>query len=133
VIISSSLPELISDYKYKLNQQYSLTDLSPVHWLLGIKITRDRVARTILLSQTSYIDAILSCFSLSDAKPVTTPITPGTVLSGVAVVAHLGTLKFLPKIDSDHLRLGLIDSLDGGPDLVSVGLGLDTVEYVVRD
>jgi hypothetical protein len=41
VIISSSLPELISDYKYKLNQQYSLTDLSPVHWLLGIKITRD--------------------------------------------------------------------------------------------
>jgi hypothetical protein len=103
VIISSSLPELISDYKYKLNQQYSLTDLSPVHWLLGIKITRDRVARTILLSQTSYIDTILSCFSLSDAKPVTTPITPGTVLSGVAVVAHLGTLKFLPKIDSDHL------------------------------
>jgi hypothetical protein len=29
----------------------------------------------------SYIDAILSCFSLSDTKPVATPITPGVVLS----------------------------------------------------
>jgi hypothetical protein len=76
-----SSPKLIADYKTKLNERYSLTDLGPVHWLLGIKITRDREARTISLSQTSYIDAILPVFSLSDAKPVATPITPGTVLS----------------------------------------------------
>jgi hypothetical protein len=36
---------------------------------------------TISLSQTSYIDTILSRFSLDDAKPRTTPITPGTNLS----------------------------------------------------
>ena len=80
-LITGSSPELIADYKRKLNDCFSLTDLGPVHWLLGIKITRDREARTISLSQTSYIDAILSRFSLSDAKPVATPITPGTVLS----------------------------------------------------
>jgi hypothetical protein len=80
-LITGSSPELISDYKHKLNERYSLTDLGPVHWLLGIKITRDREARTISLSQTSYIDTILSRFSLSDAKPVASPISPGTVLS----------------------------------------------------
>jgi transposase InsO family protein len=80
-LISGSSPELIADYKQKLNSRYPLTDLGPVHWLLGIKITRDRDARTISLSQTSYIDNILARFSLSDAKPFATPITPGTVLS----------------------------------------------------
>ena len=80
-LITGSSPELIVDYKNKLNERYSLTDLGPVHWLLGIKITRDRQARIISLSQMSYIDAILSWFSLSNAKPVATPITPSTVLS----------------------------------------------------
>jgi hypothetical protein len=56
----------------------------------------------------------------------------GEVRSGVVVVAHLGALKFLPEIDSDHLRPGLIDSFDRGPDFVSVCLGLDAVEYMVR-
>jgi hypothetical protein len=84
-LITGSSLELIADYKQKLNDCYSLTDLGPVHssihWLLGIKITRNCEAHTISLSQTSYIDAILSCFSLSNARPVATPITPGTVLS----------------------------------------------------
>ena len=80
-LITGSSTKLISSYKSKLNERYSLTDLGPVHWLLGIKITRSRQARTISLSQTSYIDAILSRFFLSDAKPVATPITPGTILS----------------------------------------------------
>ena len=35
-------------------------DLGAVNWLLGIKIMRDSEARTILLSQESYIDSILT-------------------------------------------------------------------------
>ena len=31
----------IQDYKDKLKEKYSLTDLGPANWLLGIKITRD--------------------------------------------------------------------------------------------
>jgi hypothetical protein len=77
-VITGSSEELISEYKRELNSRYSLTDLGPIHWLLGIKVTRNRKARTISLSQTSYIDTILSKFSLSDAKPVATPIVPGT-------------------------------------------------------
>ena len=48
VLIGSSA-KLIAEYKSKLNQCYTLTDLGPVHWLLGIKITRNRSARTISL------------------------------------------------------------------------------------
>ena len=80
-MITGSSRDLISEYKRTLHSCYSLTDLGPIHWLLGIKVTRDREVRTISLSQTSYIDTILSRFSLSDAKPIASPITPGASYS----------------------------------------------------
>ena len=49
-------------------------ELGPVQWLLGIKVTRNREARTISLSQEGYIASILERFSLQDAKAVDTPM-----------------------------------------------------------
>jgi len=49
--------------------------------MLGIKITRDRAARTISLSQASYIDSILARFALANAKPYGSPMVPGLVYS----------------------------------------------------
>jgi hypothetical protein len=80
-MITGSLTHLISEHKHKLNKHYPLTNFGPIHWLLSIKITCDCKAQTISLSQSSYIDTILSHFSLRDAKPCATPITPGTNLS----------------------------------------------------
>jgi hypothetical protein len=80
-VLTGSLSEQIAEYKLKLNFCYALTDLGPVHWLLGIKVTRDRAAHTKSLSQKAYIDAILSRFTLSDAKAYGTPMTPGAIYS----------------------------------------------------
>ncbi len=80
-IFTGSSKDLIAQYKKKINACYALTDLGPAHWLLGIKITRNRAARTISLSQASYIDAILVCFALADAKPYGSPMVPGLVYS----------------------------------------------------
>ena len=73
-VITGSSPELIKDFKIKLNDCYALTDLGPVQWLLGIKVTRNREACTISLSQEGYIALILEWFSLQDAKAVDTPM-----------------------------------------------------------
>jgi hypothetical protein len=78
---TGNLTHHISEHKCKLNEHYPLTNLGPIHWLLRIKITHNCEACTISLSQTSYIDTILSRFSLSNAKPHATPITPGSSLS----------------------------------------------------
>ena len=75
--ITSSLGELMQDFKKKINERHSITDLGPIHWLLGIKVTRDRGARTISLSQESYINTIVKCFNLDTAKSIPSPITPG--------------------------------------------------------
>jgi hypothetical protein len=40
-IFTGSSKELIMLYKQKLNDCYALTDLGPIHWLLGIKVTHN--------------------------------------------------------------------------------------------
>jgi reverse transcriptase-like protein len=54
-IFTGSSKELIVLYKQKLNDCYALTDLGPIHWLLGIKVMCNRAAHMISLSQTSFI------------------------------------------------------------------------------
>jgi hypothetical protein len=105
-MITGSSGDLISEYKQRLHSRYSLTDLGPIHWLLGIKITCDREARTISLSQTSYINTILSRFSLSNAKPVASPITPGAIYSktdtpsDATQVAHMKKTPYREAVGS---------------------------------
>ena len=53
-----------------------MTDLGPISWVLGIKVTRDLDNRTLGLSQTAYIDSILNCFNFTNMKPVSTPMDP---------------------------------------------------------
>ena len=74
--ITGNNNDLIQQYKKKIQSKYSLTDLGPINWLLGIKVTRDREAKTISLSQSSYIDSILTRFNFADCKPVATPMDP---------------------------------------------------------
>jgi len=79
--LTGSSPELIAKYKRKFNDPYTLTDLRSIHQSLGIMITRDRSARTISLSQTSFIDSIPTRFGLGNAKPYGTPMAPEATYS----------------------------------------------------
>ena len=67
---------LIQKYKDKLKERYSLTDLGAANWSLGIKITRNLEARSISLSQSSYINSILMQFNFMDVKPSAIPMDP---------------------------------------------------------
>ena len=80
-ILTGTSSRLITRYKRKLNACHALTDLGPMHWLLGIKVTRDRTTHTISLSQSAFIDTILSHFSLADIKPHGSLMVPGTIYS----------------------------------------------------
>ena len=80
-VITGSSAKLIADYKAKFNARYALTDLGPVSWLLGLKVTRDRENRTICLSQTAYINTMLDRFALTDTKPFRSPMVPGIIYS----------------------------------------------------
>ena len=49
----------ITHFKAQLREHFEITDLGELHWLLGLKVTRDCTAHTITLSQNAYVDTIL--------------------------------------------------------------------------
>lgn len=51
-------------------------DLGEAHWILGIEIICNREKRTIELLQQRYVESILKCFNMQDARPVTMPMDP---------------------------------------------------------
>ena len=75
-----SSQKLMNEFKKRINGRYSLTDLGPCHWHLGIKIERDDEEGTMALSQTTYIDSILARFNFDEAKPTAIPIDPNRPL-----------------------------------------------------
>jgi len=67
-------PMAIVSFKELLGNDFEITDLGELKFMLGILITRDRHNRLIYLNQSAYISQILTRFGLQDAIPVSTPL-----------------------------------------------------------
>jgi hypothetical protein len=80
-MVTGSDIKLIRKFKEDMNAKYRLTDLGAANWLLGIKITRDLINKTLSLSQHAYIDAIITKFNFDDLKPSAMPMDPSAPLS----------------------------------------------------
>lgn len=57
----------------QLKDRFNIKDLGDSEFMLGMKITRDRKAKTITLDQELYITKALEKFGLDQCKPVSTP------------------------------------------------------------
>jgi hypothetical protein len=68
--ITESNKKLLENTKNNIKGEFNMKDLGKIYWLLYIKINRDRTTKTISLCQDIYIEKILKCFNLQDAKPV---------------------------------------------------------------
>ena len=73
LIAGSSMRE-INNLNTRLSSTFKMKDLGPAKQILGMKISRDRSAGTLNLSQELYIEKVLSRFRVNDAKPRTTPL-----------------------------------------------------------
>ena len=51
------------------------------HYILGLKITRNRSERQLSLSQQEYVRRVVERYGMTDCNPAATPLTMGTVLS----------------------------------------------------
>jgi len=71
----------VDEARRQLHLEFKMKSLGPVSWLLGIKIERDRKARTITLTQQSYTESILKLFRMEDCHPVSTPGASNVILT----------------------------------------------------
>ena len=98
-MVTGSLKELVCNFKAEMGTRFKITDLGPISWLLGMKVTRDRDRQTLSISQEPYIEAILAKYNFVDAKPVSIPMDPNVQLStnqSPTSTADIAAMKLVP-------------------------------------
>jgi hypothetical protein len=81
LLLVSNSKLAIQRVKSELASQFTLHDLGPATSILGMKIERDPLCRSVSLSQPGYIESILDNFSMSDCNPSSMPMDEGQKLS----------------------------------------------------
>ena len=79
--ITTKNDDIIQEIKADLMKIFKMKDLGELHWLLNLKIERNRTKKSISFSQEAYIDKILNRFNLQDSKTHITPLDPNTHLT----------------------------------------------------
>jgi hypothetical protein len=74
LLLFSNSQERLEALKRDLSSRFKMTDLGEAHYVLGIQIERDRSTRSLSLSQREYVRKMLDRASLTDCRPVATPL-----------------------------------------------------------
>ena len=81
LIITGSWTAAIKTFKRNLKNKYTIEDLGEASVLLGINLKRNRIKRTLALSQERYIQDKLVEFGLDKLSPTIKPADPTNVLT----------------------------------------------------
>ena len=111
-LVADNDPELRLDFINALSKRFPTDDRGELEWLLGVKITRDRAAKTISLSQKLYIQDLVGRhdLSVSHAKYYSTPLDERTKLDAKAMPAAGSSEAehMAGKHDAYHAMVGSI-------------------------
>lgn len=67
-------------FKDLINKRFEMEDMGDCTFFLGMRLERDRIKRTITLTQDKYIDAMLLEYGMEDCRTISTPMIPNTHL-----------------------------------------------------
>jgi len=73
LLVAAQSVKSIFEVRNKLNAIYDLKELGEVRRFLGFDVVRDRDARKIFITQSSYIKALLKKVDMWDCSPVSSP------------------------------------------------------------
>jgi hypothetical protein len=107
IIYFSSDTKFSKEFQVQISKKFTIGDVAPLHWFLGMKIERQR--GRIVISQQQYIETLLEKHGMLQCKPVTTPILEKTALSR-SDCPEDGTLEQANMKEVDYR--GLVGSLN---------------------
>jgi len=111
IAVSGPNGHYIVSFKELLGNDFEITDLSELKFMLGILITRDRHNCLIYLNQSAYISQILTQFRLQDATPVSTPLLVKHNLSTIQSPQSKAEKQAYKNYAGDIHYLSLVGSL----------------------
>ncbi|PHT80800.1 hypothetical protein T459_13815 [Capsicum annuum] len=105
----SSMKE-INSLKASLSSEFEMKDLGAVKQIFGMRISRDRSAGTLNLSQEQYVEKVLDRFRVNDAKPRTCSKRPRVVALALpnlqlqgTISPSLANLSFLRELNLENI------------------------------
>ena len=106
--IAASTLSLIDELKMQIRKHVEITDLSKLHWLLGIEVMRNCEEWTIALSQWSYLESITRRFGFDELKPVSSPMEPHIKLTNTqspSTGAEYAAMQHIPYREAVSLLM----------------------------
>eukprot|EP00873_Tetraselmis_striata_P023437 jgi/Tetstr1/443701/TSEL_031691.t1 len=73
ILIASNSMTWIASFKESMAARFDIKDLGSCSWLLGVKVERDRTARTITIHQSKYIHDLLARFGMEQCCAAKVP------------------------------------------------------------
>jgi hypothetical protein len=98
MLIATKSRKEITTLKILLSSEFEMKDLGATKKILGMKITRDRKAGLLFLSQHAYIEKVLQHFNTHDAQSVSTPIAPHFKLSAEQCARSDEDIEYMSKV-----------------------------------
>ncbi|KAE8880335.1 Retrovirus-related Pol polyprotein from transposon TNT 1-94 [Phytophthora fragariae] len=81
MIIAAKTTEEINEVKMALKSAFKMKELGETKFILGMEIDHDRMAGTLMIKQTRYIDDVTNRFNQQDAKEVVNQCESGMKLT----------------------------------------------------
>ena len=76
-ILASNDKDVLSTEKEKLSERFEMDDRGEIHYLLGMRIQRDRNSKILTIDQSLYLEKVLDRFGMLNCNPVSTPLETG--------------------------------------------------------
>jgi len=89
-------------FKIVLDNNFNITSLGELKFILGIFVIYDYTNQLIFLSQSTYIHQVLTCFGIQDTTPFSTPLAIKHNLS-ISQLPMLETKKYAYKKYIDNI------------------------------
>lgn len=71
MVVAGTDQDMIATLKAQLAREFDMTNLEAVNRILGMTVLRYRKNRKIWITQKSYVERILRCFNMQNAKHCT--------------------------------------------------------------
>jgi hypothetical protein len=83
ILLANNSPDMMKETKFCLESKFEMKDMGHANYVLGIRISRDRDSKLIYLDQENYLEKVLKRFKMEDCRPVSTPVSKGTILNKI--------------------------------------------------
>lgn len=80
LILCSDSQDELESFKTAIKRRFPMKELGPLQNCLNMQVSTSGDDGSLTLYQTNYINNMLSTFGMADARPVSTPLPPGTEL-----------------------------------------------------